>query len=511
MHWIRERGTPRAAILVVAAAAVAVVLLLVLLPVGAQAVSYNAEEIAFVQLINQYRVDNGLEPLLVSDLLLDSSTKHNFDMGKYGFFGHNTVRSDYFPIGAGPGDRMVLCGYPQFVSWGENIAAGYPSAAAVFTAWRYSDSHNLNMLGSKWKVVGVSMETIPGSEYGTYWTTDFGSYVDGTAHEAGSPTPADVTSPMVTIGSPVEGADLSGVVSVTVTASDNLAVTRVELYVAGRLVGSDTTSPYVIAWDTSGLDTGAYGLEARAYDAAGNVGVFTRTVHVSSTPGAATTTTTSPSTTTTTTTPSTTTTSGTTPTTTTTTTSTTLAGTVFPDVSPSNRFYKAISSLAAAGVVTGYDDGLFHPNDSVTRAQFAKIIVLALDEHTAAIDNVSTPTFSDVSYTGSDYPYDFVEEAAGLGIVEGFENGTFGPRAKVTRAQLAIMLVRAGGMGLATPPAGYVCPFTDVPAYAREAVRVARFNNLVSGNTATTFDPYSPATRGQVAKMVHGLTQALAP
>jgi hypothetical protein len=74
-----------------------------------------------------------------------------------------------------------------------------------------------------------------------------------------------------------------------------------------------------------------------------------------------------------------------------------------------------------------------------------------------------------------------------------------------------LMLVRAGGMRLATPPAGYACPFTDVPAYAREAVRVARYNNLLSGKTATEFDPYGPATRGHVAKMVYGLTQVLAP
>ena len=95
------------------------------------------------------------------------------------------------------------------------------------------------------------------------------------------------------------------------------------------------------------------------------------------------------------------------------TTSTTLAGVIFPDVPPAHSFYEEIVGLASAGVVSGYDDGLFHPDDLVTRAQFAKIIVLALGKHTAEIDNVADPTFTDVRYAGSDYPFDYVEEAAG--------------------------------------------------------------------------------------------------
>jgi len=219
--------------------------------------------------------------------------------------------------------------------------------------------------------------------------------------------------------------------------------------------------------------------------------------------------------TTTTTEPPTTTTSTTVPSTTTTTlpggstTSTTVAGGGFPDVPPEHSFYGEITGLAAAGVVSGCIDGLFHPDDLVTRAQFAKIIVLALGEHTAAIESAGAPTFPDVPFIGSDYPFDYVEEAVGLGIIEGYANGRFGPGDNVTRAQLALMLVRAGGNDLLLPPAGYPCPFVDVPGYARDAVTVAYYNGLVSGKTAATFAPYSPATRGHVAKMVYGLREVL--
>ncbi len=386
-------------------------------------------------------------------------------MRKYGFFGHTTLGSDYFVVGASPGDRMVICGYPQFAAWGENLAAGYPSAATVFSAWRYSDSHNSNMLRPY--VEGHRCEPGSRSRLRVGLATGrrtLASYVDGTAHEAGGLAPPDVTNPIVTITSPAEGADLSSVVSVKMTATDNLAVTRVELYVEGTLVGTDTSSPYVIAWDTSGLNPGTYGLEARAYDAAGNVGVSARSVHVSSTPGA-TTTTIKPGTTTTTTTPPTTTSTTTTapPTTTTT---TTASGAPFPDVRPGGQYYSEISDLAAAGVVSGSADGLYHPERSVTRAQFAKIVVLGIGAHTAAVDNMLRPSFVDVRFAGSDYPFDYVEEAAALGIIQGYADGTFRPGAiHHPRSGWLLMLVRAGGTDLAIPPAGPSFPFTDVPAY----------------------------------------------
>lgn len=194
---------------------------------------------------------------------------------------------------------------------------------------------------------------------------------------------------------------------------------------------------------------------------------------------------------------------------TTSTTSTTLSGPAFADVPVTYRFYEPITRLAAAGVLDGYTDGRFHPEGVVTRAQLAKIMVSALNAHTPEIENADAPTFSDVVYTGGAYPFDYVEEAAGLGIVQGRSDGTFLPQAGVTRLQLALMVVRAGGAGLDGPPPRYSCPFGDVPPYGRATVAKAYYNGLLSGKTATTFDPYSPATRGQVAKIVYELTRLL--
>lgn len=82
----------------------------------------------------------------------------------------------------------------------------------------------------------------------------------------------DTTVPSVSISSPAGGATVSGEVAVAVNATDNIGVARVELYVNGAVLATDTASPYSFYWDTAGYPDGSYNLEARAYDGAGNIG-----------------------------------------------------------------------------------------------------------------------------------------------------------------------------------------------------------------------------------------------
>ena len=63
---------------------------------------YDAEEEQFLQLINEYRQDNGVGPLTLSDTLSVASERHSEDMGKYNFFAHDTVKSSYYPAGSQP-------------------------------------------------------------------------------------------------------------------------------------------------------------------------------------------------------------------------------------------------------------------------------------------------------------------------------------------------------------------------------------------------------------------------
>lgn len=82
----------------------------------------------------------------------------------------------------------------------------------------------------------------------------------------------DTTPPTATVTSPANNATVSGSVTVDTTATDNVGVVKVELYLDGALEASTTTAPYDFPLNTALLSNGSHILETKAYDAAGNVG-----------------------------------------------------------------------------------------------------------------------------------------------------------------------------------------------------------------------------------------------
>jgi len=83
--------------------------------------------------------------------------------------------------------------------------------------------------------------------------------------------PQDTTAPSVAINSPADGATLAGTLNVSLSATDNVGVTKVELYIGGVLYGQSSSATTSFSWNTTNFLDGAYTLEARAYDAANNV------------------------------------------------------------------------------------------------------------------------------------------------------------------------------------------------------------------------------------------------
>ena len=84
-------------------------------------------------------------------------------------------------------------------------------------------------------------------------------------------TGVDNVAPNITITAPT-GGEVSGIVPVDVNYSDNIGVVRVELYVNGQKVITDSSAPFAFAWDATMLADGDYTLTAHAFDAAGNQG-----------------------------------------------------------------------------------------------------------------------------------------------------------------------------------------------------------------------------------------------
>ena len=110
----------------------------------------------------------------------------------------------------------------------------------------------------------------------------------------------------------------------------------------------------------------------------------------------------------------------------------------FPDVIIQNWFNNAISTLTNADILYGYPDGYFRPNQSMTRAEFAAVIVRIMGERGAM--NMATHSFIDVSgHWGEEY----ISVAYMLGWVQGYGDGTFRPNQPITRAEVAALVNRA--------------------------------------------------------------------
>jgi hypothetical protein len=89
---------------------------------------------------------------------------------------------------------------------------------------------------------------------------------------------------LVSVTSPGGGSTVSGAVTVSASASDNVGVTKVEFWLDGQLRASDTSSPYALAWDSATAADGAHTWTALAFDAAGNVASASASFTVSNAP-----------------------------------------------------------------------------------------------------------------------------------------------------------------------------------------------------------------------------------
>ncbi len=145
---------------------------LVLGPAGLdQARAAETEEQRLLELINGYRQENDIGPLVPSGTLSTSAKRHSEDMSSHDFFSHSTRESSYYPSGSSPEDRAAREGYPTNVYMGENIALGQQTAEEVFEAWHNSPVHDDAMLGEQYTAAGIG-------HVGSYWTADFGSVAD---------------------------------------------------------------------------------------------------------------------------------------------------------------------------------------------------------------------------------------------------------------------------------------------------------------------------------------------
>lgn len=176
----------------------------------------------------------------------------------------------------------------------------------------------------------------------------------------------------------------------------------------------------------------------------------------------------------------------------------------FTDMAEASWAEEAVNALAQLGVISGKTEKLFAPNDNITRAEFAKMIVNAFGLYNSEAE---TEAFSDTAK--SDWYYTYVASAYNNGIISGYDDGRFGANDNITRQDMAVMLYRAATKtGIILEKINEPIVFTDNPPisdYALEAVTALQTAGVINGISDTEFAPFDSATRAQAAKMTYEL------
>ncbi len=161
---------------------------------------------------------------------------------------------------------------------------------------------------------------------------------------------------------------------------------------------------------------------------------------------------------------------------------------------------EAVEYLANRGIINGYGDGTYLPDWGITRAEIAKLLVLALGYDVSNGGRV----YED---TANHWAKDYIGVATEYGIVDGIGDNLYAPDVIVTREQLATMLYRISG----SVPAPEKSAFADadkISGYAVDGVDYVAYNKYMIGYEDGTFAPGQSATRAEVATVIYRLMNA---
>lgn len=156
-----------------------------------------------------------------------------------------------------------------------------------------------------------------------------------------------------------------------------------------------------------------------------------------------------------------------------------------------------INYLFTKGIIGGFDDGTFKPDDTVTRGQLAAMLVRAQGLANINLNQQENP-FTDVPATH--WAAKEILIARQAGIISGYNDGTFKPDNQVTRAEIAAMLDRAFILEGQQQP--MVFKDVDKGFWAKGHIDNLAKSGVTAGYSDGTFKPANPATRAEVATFI---------
>jgi len=162
---------------------------------GVTEINVDPEIVQLLNLVNDYRQQNGLIALKAEVTLTNIAQWYANDMATDNYWSDEAFCSQF---GMGPHcdntprtwtDRMNDFGYDHNTWKAENLAVGYTTAQAVFDHWRTSSGHNNNMLSPDFTAIGMSFAYNTDSDFGYYWVQEFGGDVADEAKYTSTPPP----------------------------------------------------------------------------------------------------------------------------------------------------------------------------------------------------------------------------------------------------------------------------------------------------------------------------------
>lgn len=169
---------------------------------------------------------------------------------------------------------------------------------------------------------------------------------------------------------------------------------------------------------------------------------------------------------------------------------------VFSDLGDVEWAQEAIYALREKGIVSGRSDKIFDPTSTVTREEFAKMLVLAV----GCYDEGAAAEFTDVS--ASEWSYSYIASAAKNGLINGIGDGKFGKGSAISRQDMAVMLARACGFNGGNSASGFADD-ASISDYARASVGYVREKGLMNGVGDNNFAPQMQVSRAQAAKAIY--------
>jgi hypothetical protein len=156
----------------------------------------------------------------------------------------------------------------------------------------------------------------------------------------------------------------------------------------------------------------------------------------------------------------------------------------------------SIAKLVQAGIVSGYPDGTFQPDKTVTRAEFTVMLVKALK-----LESKSGTVFADST---NHWAKDSISTAAAHGIISGYDQNSFGPDDNITREQAAVIIARAAKLQAEDQKLSF-SDAQQISPWALSSITAAVSKSYLSGYPDNSFRPQGKLTRAEAAAIISKL------